>query len=151
MPGAGMSMRFSYVTRILPPEGVMYVRVFGLNRPDISRDRGGMLLDRVSRGGIHSVVFDYRRMLYTHDTFQVGTLAGRVASRLPAGFPVAYVLARQHAGFVVTLMRTLTRKGIITEPFADHRAAIEWARYQAACVISARDGHPAALPDARSA
>ncbi len=147
-----MSMRFSYITRILQPEGVMYVRVFGLNRPEISRDRGGMLLDRVASGGINSIVFDYRRMLYTHDTFQVGTLAGRVASRLPVGFPVAYVLARQHAGFVVTLMRTLTRKGIITEPFADHHAAIEWARFQAACVIAAaQNGLSGAMPDARSA
>ena len=137
-----MSERFSYVTRILPPEGVMYVRLFGLNRTELSRDRGGMLLDRVSRGGIHAVVFDYRRMLYSHDTFQIGTLAGRVASRLPAGFPVAYVLARQHAGFVVTLMRTLTRKGIITEPFATHRPAIEWARYRAALSIAGTGTQP---------
>lgn len=109
----------------------MYVRIFGVNRPDLSRDRGGMLLDRVAQGGINAVIFDYRRMLYTHDTFQIGTLAGRVASRLPAGFPVAYVLGREHAGFVVTLMRTLARKGIITEPFATHRPAIAWAREQA--------------------
>lgn len=125
-----MTGRFSYITRIQEPDGLMYVRLFGLNRPDLSRDRGGMLLDRVARGGVNAVVFDYRRMLYTHDTFQIGTLAGRVASRLPAGFPVAYVLGRQHAGFVVTIMRTLTGKGIITEPFATHRPAIAWARDQ---------------------
>lgn len=140
-----MAGRFSYITRVWEPEGLMYVRVFGVNRPDLSRDRGGMLLDRVARGGINAVIFDYRRMLYTHDTFQVGTLAGRVASRLPAGFPVAYVLARQHAGFVVTLMRTLTRKGIITEPFATHRPAIAWARSQiqlAQAAADARRGNP---------
>ena len=75
-----MTGRFSYITRILQPEGVMYVRVFGVSRPDLSRDRGGMLLDRVAKGGINAVIFDYRRMLYTHDAFQIGTLAGRVAS-----------------------------------------------------------------------
>lgn len=125
-----MTGHFSYITRIWQPDGVMYVRAFGVNRPDISRDRGGMLLDRVAQGGVNALIFDYRRMFYTHDTFQVGTLAGRVASRLPAGFPVAYVLGRQHAGFVVTLMRSLTRKGIITEPFARPRPAIAWARQQ---------------------
>lgn len=123
-----MTGRFSYITRIWQPEGLMYVRAFGVHRPDLSRDRGGMLLDRVARGGVHALIFDYRRMFYTHDTFQVGTLAGRVASRLPPGFPVAYVLGRQHAGFVVTLMRTLASKGIITEPFAATRPAIAWAR-----------------------
>lgn len=138
-----MTGRFSYITRILEPEGLMYVRVFGVSRPDLSRDRGGMLLDRVARGGINAVIFDYRRMIYTHDTFQVGTLAGRVASRLPAGFPVAYVLGRQHAGFVVTLMRTLTRKGIITEPFASHRPAIAWGRQQIAMAQLAADARRA--------
>lgn len=127
---AKMDARFSYITRIWQPEGLMYVRLCGLNRPDLSRDRGGMLLDRVAKGGINAVIFDYRRMLYTHDTFQVGTLAGRVASRLPAGFPVAYVLGRQHAGFVVTLMRALTAKGIISQPFATRQPAIDWARQQ---------------------
>lgn len=127
-----MTGRFSYLTRILGPDGVMYVRLIGVNRPEISRDRGGMLLDRVAAGGIKGLVFDYRRMLYTHDTFQIGTLAGRVASRLPAGFPVAYVLARHHAGFVVTLMRTLKAKGIVTEPFATHRPAIAWVNRQIA-------------------
>lgn len=147
-----MTGRFSYVTRILQPGGLMYVRIFGVNRPDLSRDRGGMLLDRVAQGGIHAVIFDYRRMLYTHDTFQIGTLAGRVASRLPAGFPVAYVLGREHAGFVVTLMRTLARKGIITEPFASHRPAIAWAREQAERALAAADaGTNGCMPHARSA
>ncbi|WP_429912397.1 hypothetical protein [Glycocaulis sp.] len=130
----------------------MYVRAFGVNRPDISRDRGGMLLDRVARGGVNAVIFDYRRMLYTHDTFQIGTLAGRVASRLPAGFPVAYVLARQHTGFVVTLMRTLTRKGIITEPFASHRPAIAWASEQVRIAqLAAGSYHESPVLHARSA
>ncbi|KPP81729.1 MAG: hypothetical protein HLUCCA04_07970 [Oceanicaulis sp. HLUCCA04] len=147
-----MTGRFSYITRILEPEGLMYVRIFGVNRPDLSRDRGGMLLDRVARGGINAVIFDYRRMVYTHDTFQIGTLAGRVASRLPAGFPVAYVLGRQHAGFVVTLMRTLTRKGIITEPFASHRPAIAWANHQIALTRAAAiAGRDDPAPHARSA
>lgn len=145
-----MGTRFSYITRIWQPEGLMYVRLCGLNRPELSRDRGGMLLDRVAKGGVNALIFDYRRMLYTHDTFQVGTLAGRVASRLPAGFPVAYVLGRQHAGFVVTLMRALTAKGIISQPFAKRQPAIDWARQQIALNRS-RELRPDDFPNARSA
>lgn len=146
--------RFSYITRISPPYGIMFVRLHGVHSPEVSRDRGRMLLDRIRAGGINALVYDYRHTIYTHDPFQAASLAHRISASLPAGFPIAYVFRRHHAGFVLTLMRTIARNGLVTEPFSRPRDALAWAERQ--CLVRL-GGHPpgtAALdmpPHARSA
>lgn len=120
--------RFSYMTRVVDPGDVLYLRLSGIDTPQLSRDVAPEIAGQVRSGGFRGLVVDYRPVRFVHNEAQFDHLSGKIASLFPESLVTAYVYGPAQKAHAIMMIRALQAGGMLAGAFRDHHQALSWVR-----------------------
>lgn len=120
--------RFSYMTRVLEPGDILYLRLSGIGTPRLSRDTAPAIADQLQRGGFRGLVIDFRPVRFVHNETQFDHLSGLTAHLFPDRLVTAFVYGPAQKPHAIMMIRALQAGGMLAGAFCSHRDAVHWVR-----------------------